>query len=76
MRFCHSLSASIFSNLNSYKKSDNAQPTNIHQIETKINAPMYISNEGVGLRGEITIRNTLRVPRSAITIQSMPIKRV
>jgi hypothetical protein len=49
--------------------NDNAQPTNVHQRETKINAPMYFSNDGEGSRGEITTRNTLLVPSNATRIQ-------
>jgi hypothetical protein len=74
MKFSHSLSALIYLNSNSEDfdflgrsqlKKDNAQPTKVHQSETKINAPMYFSNDGEGSRGEMTIRNTLLVPISA-----------
>jgi hypothetical protein len=79
MRFFLSLSALTFSNLSnnylvlekvkSYIVNDNAQPINVHQRETKINAPMYFSNDGEGSRGEITTRKTLRVPSNATRIQ-------
>ena len=79
MRFFLSLSALIYSNISnnylvlqkikSYIKNDNTQPTNVHQRETKINAPMYLSNDGEGSLGEITIRNTLLVPSNATRIQ-------
>ncbi len=55
--------------IKSYTKNDNAQPTNVHQRETKINAPMYLSSEGKGSRGETTILKTLLVPSSPIAIQ-------
>lgn len=42
-----------------------AQPTKVHQSETKINAPMYLSKDGEGSRGETMILNTLFVPSSA-----------